>query len=150
MKTTNRLRFYLQTFYLVIVAALPAAVHAQIADEVAIKQLLEKQTQGWNRGNMDEYMNGYWQSDSLMFIGKKGPKYGYTTTLESFKKSYPDTAAMGKLHFNLLQIKRLSFEYYYVTGKWNLQRSMGNVDGYFTLLFRKINNKWLIISDHSS
>lgn len=150
MKTFNSCRLYLCFICFVIVAALPLAAKAQNADEVAIKHLLQKQSDGWNRGNMDEYMNGYWQNDSLMFIGKSGPKYGYQTTLETFKKSYPDTASMGKLHFDLLQLKKLSAEYYFVTGKWALQRSKGDVQGYFTLLFRKIKNKWVIISDHSS
>jgi hypothetical protein len=59
-----------------------------------------------------------WTS-SLVFIGKNGPKYGYNTTFENYKKSYPDTAAMGKLSFDLLQLKKLSTEYYFVIGKWH-------------------------------
>ncbi|HEY2727693.1 MAG TPA: DUF4440 domain-containing protein, partial [Parafilimonas sp.] len=61
-----------------------------------------------------------------------------------------DTAAMGKLSFNLLQLKQLSSEYYFVMGGWNLKRTAGDVGGYFTLLFKKINGKWLIIVDHTS
>ena len=95
-------------------------------------------------------MYGYWQSDSLLFIGKSGPKYGYATTLNNYKKGYPDTASMGKLHFDLLQLKRLSPVYYFVVGKWSLQRTAGDLQGYFTLLFRKIKNRWVIMADHSS
>ncbi|MEJ7678891.1 MAG: hypothetical protein WKG06_13750 [Segetibacter sp.] len=95
-------------------------------------------------------MKGYWKSDSLMFVGKNGVKYGYETTLENYKKSYPDTTARGKLYFDLLQVKKLSKEYYHVTGQWKLIRSIGNLEGYFTLLFRKIKNNWVIIYDHSS
>lgn len=133
-----------------MIAALPFASPAQTIDELAIKQVLEKQRTAWNRGNIEEYMKGYWQSDSLMFIGKSGPKRGYKTTLQNYKKSYPDTAAMGKLHFDLLQMKKLSAQYFHVAGKWTLQRSTGDVQGYFTLLFRKIKNNWVIVSDHSS
>jgi ketosteroid isomerase-like protein len=70
--------------------------------------------------------------------------------LANYKKRYPDTVAMGKLIFTLIEIKRLSSEYYHVTGKWNLQRSVGDVSGHFTLVFRKVADKWVIISDHSS
>lgn len=150
MKTNKAVLFFKKIFYLLIIAALPIAAHAQSADEHAIKQVLEKQLQGWNKGNIEEYMKGYWQSDSLMFIGKNGPKWGYKTTLENYKKGYPDTAAMGKLQFDLLQLKKLAVDYYYVTGKWALKRSVGDVQGYFTLLFRKIKNNWVIVSDHSS
>jgi ketosteroid isomerase-like protein len=123
---------------------------AQSANEKAIRQLLSHQTKAWNAGNIEAFMEGYWESDSLVFIGKNGPSYGYKTTLENYKKGYPDKAAMGKLTFNLLQLKQLSPQYYFVIGKWHLQRSIGDVEGHFTLLFRKIKNKWYIISDHSS
>jgi hypothetical protein len=150
MKTYKIKFVYLSVFYFLTIAAMPVTTKAQNADEMVIRRVLANQSAGWNRGNLDEYMIGYWQSDSLLFIGKNGPKYGYKTTLETYKKSYPDTATMGKLHFDLLQLKRLASDYYYVTGKWALHRSKGDVEGYFTLLFRKIKNSWVIVSDHSS
>ncbi|MCW3079281.1 nuclear transport factor 2 family protein [Segetibacter sp.] len=150
MKTNKPTVVFKKIFYLLIIIVLPIVAQAQSADEQAIKQVLEKQLQGWNKGNMEEYMKGYWQSDSLLFIGKSGPKWGYETTLENYKKGYADTAAMGKLQFDLLQLQKLAVDYYYVTGKWALKRSIGDVQGYFTLLFKKIKNNWVIISDHSS
>lgn len=123
---------------------------AQSADEKSIHSLLTNQTNAWNKGNLQQYMQGYWQNDSLMFIGKSGITYGWQKTLENYKKGYPDTAAMGKLKFELLAVKKLSANYYFVVGKWNLVRSIGNVGGAFTLLFRKIKNTWVIVSDHSS
>ena len=123
---------------------------AQSDVEIEIKNVLQSQQAAWNNGQLESFMQGYWQSDSLLFIGKNGPKYGYNTTLENYKKGYPDTVAMGKLQFDLLQIKRLSFQYCFVVGKWNLQRSIGNLQGYFTLLFKKIKKKWVIVADHSS
>jgi ketosteroid isomerase-like protein len=135
---------------LVITIFIYSDTTAQTPDEKAIRNLLFKQTQAWNKGNIDAFMNGYLKSDSLVFIGKSGPKYGYNTTLENYKKSYPDTTAMGQLNFDLLQLKKLSPEYYFVIGKWHLQRSIGDLQGHFTLLFRKIKNTWNIIADHSS
>lgn len=119
-------------------------------DEAAIRKLLDKQTQAWNRGDIETFMETYWKSDSLMFIGKSGVTYGWTNTLNNYKKGYPDTTAMGKLSFDILLIKRLSFQYFHVIGKWHLQRSIGDLSGHYTLLIKKINGKWVIISDHSS
>jgi ketosteroid isomerase-like protein len=124
--------------------------YSQSNDELKIREILEKQDAAWNRGDIDAFMKGYWENDSLMFIGKSGVTYGWTNTLKNYKKGYPDTAAMGKLTFTLIQLKKLSKEYYHVTGKWFLKRSIGDVGGHFTLLFRKINGRWVIISDHSS
>ncbi len=121
----------------------------QNKDVQSIKAILNTQTKQWNAGNLDAFMHGYWQNDSLLFIGSKGPKYGYNTTLNNYKKSYPDTAHMGKLAFDIVDVKKLSAEYYFVVGKWHLQRSVGNVGGMYTLLFKKINGQWVIVVDHS-
>ncbi|MBS1655928.1 MAG: DUF4440 domain-containing protein [Bacteroidetes bacterium] len=123
---------------------------SQSKDETSIRQLLSDQTAAWNRGDIEGFMKGYWQNDSLMFIGKSGITYGWQKTLDNYKKGYPDTTAMGKLNFEILEIKRLSFQYFFITGKWHLQRTIGNLDGTFTLLFKKIKNNWVIIKDHSS
>ncbi len=123
---------------------------AQSKNEVAIRNILDKQTTAWNSGNIENFMQGYWQNDSLMFIGKTGITYGWQKTLDNYKKNYPDVAAMGKLDFTILQTKRLSALYYSVVGKWHLARSIGDLSGHFTLLFKRIKNNWVIISDHSS
>jgi hypothetical protein len=95
-------------------------------------------------------MNSYWESDSLMFLGKSGVTYGWANTLKNYRKGYPDTAVMGKLSFDYIKIKRLSKKYYFVVGKWHLKRSIGDIDGYYNLLFEKINGRWAIVVDHSS
>ena len=140
----------MKSTYLSVCLLLAVAAGAQSNDETSIRQLLDQQTAAWNRGDIDRFMDGYWENDSLMFIGKSGVTYGWTNTLNNYKRGYPDTAAMGKLRFELLTVKRLSDEYYFVVGKWFLQRSIGNIGGHYNLLFRKINGKWVIIADHSS
>jgi len=126
------------------------ATLAQSADEQAIRKLMDEQTKGWNRGSLDEFMNGYWNSDSLEFIGKNGISYGYAQALANYKKDYDSPEKMGQLFFTLLQLKRLSPEYYLITGKWFLKRKAGDVGGIYTLLFRKIDGQWVIVVDHTS
>jgi hypothetical protein len=123
---------------------------AQTKDETAIRLSLDQQSSAWNRGDIEGFMKSYWESDSLMFIGTSGITYGWKNTLDHYKRSYPDTTAMGKLRFTLLEIKQLSAVYSHVIGKWHLQRTAGDVEGYFTLLFQKIKGLWVIIADHSS
>lgn len=123
---------------------------ANLSDETAIKALLAAQTKAWNNGDLVHFMEGYLPSDSLLFVGKSGPTYGFTNTLYNYKKSYPDTAAMGKLTFTLLSLSPIEKKHYRVLGKWELKRSKGDVSGYFTLLFEKIKGRWFVIQDHSS
>ncbi|HSU50145.1 MAG TPA: DUF4440 domain-containing protein [Segetibacter sp.] len=136
--------------YLLLLTVLPFLSEGQKSDEQAIRRVIEKQSEGWNKGNIEEYMKGYWESDSLIFVGKSGVTYGYKNTLDHYRKAYPDKSSMGLLQLDLLRFKRLSSNYYYVTGKWSLKRTIGNLQGYFTLLFQKMRNSWVIISDHSS
>ena len=123
---------------------------AQTKDEQAVRNVLDEQIVAWNNGDFDGFMNTYWKSDSLLFMGKTGPNYGWQNTLDNYKKSYPDTTAMGRLRFELITVKRLSVMYFFVAGKWFLTRSIGNLDGVFTLLFKKVKNKWVIVADHSN
>ena len=125
-------------------------ISAQSKDEIIVRNILNEQSTYWNNGNLEAFMKGYWQSDSLMFIGNDGITYGWQKTLDSYKKGYPDTASMGKLKFELLEVKRLSVMYFFVVGKWHLTRSIGDVGGAFTLVFKKVKNKWVIVADHSS
>lgn len=125
-------------------------VNAQSKDELEVRKILATQTAAWNNGDLEGFMKGYWKSDSLMFIGKSGINWGWDKTLESYQKGYPDTAAMGKLNFDIIVVKRLSFQYFYVVGKWMLKRTAGDLSGHFNLLFKKIKGQWFIIADHSS
>jgi len=116
----------------------------------AIQSILDNQIKYWNTGNLDSFMVGYLHSDSLVFIGKSGPTYGYENTLKNYKKNYPDASHMGKLNFEIVSIKPLSANYYFVIGKWFLKRKVGDLNGVYTLVFKKTKDGWKIISDHSS
>ena len=140
----------MKKFLLLFLVIFSISSFAQSKDEKAIRKVLDNQVTAWNNGDIEGFMQGYWKSDSLMFIGARGIKWGWTTTLENYKKGYPDTAAMGKLSFELLVVKRLSAEYYFIVGKWNLKRTIGDIGGHYDLLFRKVKGKWFIISDHTS
>jgi len=124
--------------------------YGQSKDLKSITNILATQEKAWNNGDLVGFMNGYWQSDSLCFIGKRGLTYGWEATLANYKKSYPDTNAMGKLTFTLLRTEKISNKAYYVIGKWKLTRTNDVLEGHFTLLWKKIKGQWVIVADHSS
>lgn len=137
----------LQIVFLIL--AIPD-LRAQSRAERSVRLILDQQTAAWNRCDLEGFMHGYWESDSLMYIGKSGVTYGYASTLASYRRNYGDTARMGKLRFDLIQVRRLSPRYFHIVGKWSLKRSAGDVGGHYTLLFKKIRGEWVIVSDHSS
>lgn len=115
----------------------------------AIMKVMNAQEQAWSDGNVEDFMKGYWQSDSLMFVGKNGIKYGWQTTLDNYKKSYPDKAAMGKLEFDVIKLE-VNDNSAFMLGKWSLIRENDNPNGYFDLYWKKINGQWVITIDHTS
>lgn len=117
----------------------------------AIVQVLTTQTAAWNRGDIPGFMQGYWHSDSLVFLGRKGPTYGWQPTLANYEKNYPDAAAMGQLDFSGLRVSLLAPGAAQVVGHWHLARpAAGDVQGYFLLVLREIDGKWLVVADHTN
>ncbi|MBS1652879.1 MAG: DUF4440 domain-containing protein [Bacteroidetes bacterium] len=122
-------------------------IYSQSINE--IKQLMHKQEIAWNNGNIDAFMNYYWHSDSLKFIGSKGITYGWQKTLNNYKKNYSNKALMGQLKFEIIDYNELNSQTIFIIGKWDLNRDKP-VGGYFTLLWKKINTQWFIVVDHTS
>ena len=129
---------------------LTSAVYIHAQDRQSIINLMEKQRQDWNRGDIDGFMQGYWKSDSLMFVGKNGPTYGWQNTLNNYKRSYPDKATMGELTFDILKVEILDPKNAFVFGGWHVKQEKGTIGGYYTLWFRKIDGVWKIVCDHTS
>jgi ketosteroid isomerase-like protein len=119
-------------------------------DRTAILQVLSDQENAWNEGNVEKFMAGYWKSDSMQFIGRKGINFGWQTTLENYQKNYPDTVAMGKLRFDILKVNPVAADAAFLTGKFYLKRSIGDLSGIFTLVLRKIDGQWVVVYDHTA
>ena len=118
-------------------------------DQELVLKVLEDQSQCWNQGDIDCFMQGYWKSDSLMFVGNSGITYGWQGTLERYKTTYPDRTAMGQLTFEIMEVNSLGDDIYFVVGKFFLERTIEDLNGIFTLVFRKIKGRWVIVADHT-
>ena len=120
------------------------------AQEKDILKVLHEQQTAWNNGDIENFMKGYWKDDSLLFIGSKGPTYGWQKTLDNYKKTYPNKEMMGILEFSDIQVKMLGKKHAYVFGKWKLIRANDTPNGIYTLVFQKFKDGWKIISDHTN
>jgi ketosteroid isomerase-like protein len=119
-------------------------------DRADILSVMDLQENAWNQGDLVAFMEGYWESDSLKFIGSRGISYGWQTTLDNYRKGYPDLEAMGKLTFTILTMEKLGGKSALVIGKWHLARTSDELGGHFSLIWKKIRGKWVIVADHSS
>ena len=148
-------------WFSVLFSACVSVVHAQVdwagpslhvegmPQEVA--SVMERQQYAWNHGDLEGFMQGYWKSDSLMFIGKSGVTRGHAATLSRYKTGYPDIEAMGKLSFTNVQWLALGSDHGWLLGQWKLERLDGEASGgMYTLLWRRHKGTWVIVADHSS
>ena len=133
------------------VLSLVLLVPAAHADEKAIRQMLDDQVAAWNKGDLDGFMAGYWNSPELTFISGKDLTRGYEATLERYRKKYQaEGKEMGKLAFTDVVVTPLGPDAALVTGKWELTLSKDKVGGRYTLVVRKLPAGWRIVHDHTS
>lgn len=117
---------------------------------VVLDSIMHNQQLAWNRGDLEGFMDAYWRSDSLVFVGKNGAKFGWQTTLDNYKRGYPNREAMGTLQFTNEIIEPTGENSAFVMGKWELFRTSDTLSGYYSLVWKRINNQWFIRADHSS
>ncbi len=115
-----------------------------------IREVISDQQAAWNRGDIDAFMAGYWKSDDLRFASGNTVTNGWQATLERYKKRYASREKMGTLKFSNVDIDVLSEDTALVFGRFTLERKDGMSTGLFTLLFRKIDDNWVIVHDHTS
>jgi len=142
MKHFLFLFLFLNTFY---------AFSQEKTDEDYIKTVMDQQENCWNTGDLVCFMEGYWKSDSLRFVGSTGVTKGWQSTLERYQKSYATPEKMGQLEFGVVSLDFLGDQEALMLGTWKLTRTNEkDLSGYFTLIWRKIDGDWKIIYDHSS
>jgi hypothetical protein len=113
-----------------------------------IKKILSSQQKCWNNGDIDGFMQGYWNSEKLVFTSlNHKPAYGWKNTLERYKNSYPTKSSMGELKFEILNLKLISKTTATLKGKWELIRQNDHPNGLFWLDIEKFDNNWLITKD---
>src|SRR3990172_5151232 len=76
--------------------------------EKTIERLLAEQVTSWNDGDIEGYMSGYWNSDSLSFVSGGILTHGYRGTLDRYKKKYGSKEKMGTLEFSNLVVRSVS------------------------------------------
>ncbi|MBI2619310.1 MAG: DUF4440 domain-containing protein [Ignavibacteriales bacterium] len=122
---------------------------AQSAEE-QIRTVLSDQMDAWNRGDLEGYMKGYWDSDQTTFVSGGSVTEGYAEVLSRYKKRYDSREKMGILSFEELTVRMLSEGISMVTGLWRLRRNDDSPWGRFTLILEKKSEGWRITYDHTS
>lgn len=145
-----RLKRFFTLLFLCAVLTATAQDKLSDTDRDEIHRVLQQQEEAWNRADIPAFMEGYWMSDQLAFVGSGGVVSGWEATRDRYLKNYPDAAAMGTLRFEIIRMQQVGPGVAQVLGKFILERSDETLSGFFTLVWKKFDTGWLIVSDHTS
>ena len=118
-------------------------------DKAAILKVMKKQQIAWSNNDLEGFMQGYVNSDSLKFYGKSGLTKGWQQTLDNYKKGYPTKEQSGTLTFTINDISNIETNSYWVMGEYFLSREIADAKGVFMVIFKNINGSWKIVADMS-
>ena len=136
-------------FLLCFIITLSSIAQTEFEDKTAIKSVMKLQEKAWSQNDLEGFMKGYWKSDSLKFYGSNGLTQGWEQTLANYKKGYPTKDHSGTLTFKINDISKIEANSYWVMGEYYLSRKLGDANGIFLIIFRKINGEWKIVADMS-
>ncbi len=137
------------------ISALTGCVSSRGVDaasaQTEIRSVLDDQVAAWNRGDIDGFMDGYWNSPEMRFASGGSVRQGWQAARDAYHAGYPDRAAMGTLTFSNLDIRVLSPDHALAFGRWSLGATTRETsDGLFTLVFRRFDDGWRVVHDHTS
>jgi len=117
--------------------------------EADIRAVMGAQVEAWNRGDIESYLEGYIKSPELIFASRGTFSRGWDPLLERYKVAYPQ-GNMGVLRFDGVEVHMISDDTAWVIGSWWLEMEDSSPHGAFTLIFKRTDDGWRIIHDHSS
>ncbi|MGH9452764.1 MAG: YybH family protein [Terriglobia bacterium] len=139
---------------LLLVVSLPTAIRAAGSSARAqVIALLTNQVQAWNKGDLNAFMQGYWQSGETEYVGVNGIVQGWKAIQERYQRTYQVTKSMGRLQFEGLHVTVLAPDAALAVGEYVLRSgNNGNKEsrGIFTLVLRRFPEGWRIVNDHTS
>jgi beta-aspartyl-peptidase (threonine type) len=142
---------------ILVVAALVAVNAVTVNDrpraETDIRAVLTAQQDAWNRGDLDGFMAGYWDSEELRFASGDTVTSGFKATKDRYFKRYKaDGKEMGTLTFCDVTVEVVTPDFALVRGRWRLkyEKAADEPHGLYTLTLKRFTDGWKITTDHTS
>ena len=135
-----------------LLAAAGCATPAPARDGAEILAVLQAQADAWNRGDLEAFVDGYHRSEQTVFAGGDKVHRGFDAMVRRYHEAYPTREKMGRLAFSRITFEQLEADRAVMTGTWELE--LAGTDkrpgGVFTLIWRKFDQGWKIVHDHTS
>jgi hypothetical protein len=124
----------------------PRAIEAHSEIQNLILTAIDK----WNAHDIDGYMEGVWKSKDFVMVIDAQEIRGWAEALAAYKRGYADPSTMGTVVCESLESQLVTSEVASVVMRWTLYLKGGKILGTSTMVIRKFEEGWKVISDHST
>ncbi len=117
-----------------------------------VRAVLTQQVVDWNKGDLDGFLTGYWNSPKVVFMSGGQRFDGFEAMRDRYRLRYKTGGkAMGQLAFSELDVEALGPEAVMARGRFRLTMPDGTKPtGLFTVIVRSFADGWKIVHDHTS
>ncbi|MBW3573062.1 MAG: nuclear transport factor 2 family protein, partial [Gemmatimonadetes bacterium] len=131
-------------------APAPAPGPAPAGDARAITDVLVRSTEGWNRRDLDAFMEPY--APDATFVGSRGLVRGKAAVREMYATSwFAPGRDPGQLRFEDIEVRMLGRGHALAVGRYVVEAAGRDpATGLFSLTLRRTPAGWRIVHDHSS
>ena len=136
-------------FVILLAASVGAFAQTMSRDEKAIRAALERTADGWNKGDLNEYLSPYTKDATEML--STGPAGGVEAIEKTMKEGFWKSGRpVQTLRYENIVVRPLGKKNALVTGQYVLSGA-GKPDrtGWFTTVWTKTKTGWKMIHDHS-
>ena len=111
--------------------------------------MLEQQATDWNLGDLEGFCSIY--AEDAVFLSPSGRTLGRKAIIERYQKKYDTPEKRGELSFKVEHEERLANNNAAsIIVRWQIAYpEKEGVSGWALVVFKKINNQWMIIQDAS-
>lgn len=142
---------WLIIFVLFAVSPTPAQSKADPLAEV--KAALDTQVAAWNSGASQPGSSVYFDSPEMLWVNRTGVRKGNAPIQASYRRTAASTnpAPAGVYSYEPLHMERLAPNCVYFVMRWKYEMNgRPPQTGVTSLVWKKINKKWVIVAEHAS
>jgi uncharacterized protein (TIGR02246 family) len=137
-------------FVVLIAGAAPDPPPAAPQDDIhkGVAEVLARQVQAWNRGDLEAFVSAY--AEDASFVSPTGLTQGRQAVLDRYRNRYPDKAAMGTLALEVVETRLADGAVASVVARWSLAYpGKPAASGLTLLVLHRTGDRWLIVQDAS-
>ena len=128
----------------------PVSAAAAEAEKAAIRQVIARMQDAWNRGDFRGYMEGFKKPD-VVFVSRGEFQRDWQGTLDHYVRDYGGSPQnRGTLRFWDIRIEMLAPDAAQLISRYRLEGGGRPQDGINTRLMRKVDGRWVIALNHVS